>query len=240
MKQPVAAVIRHIAFEGPASFGGALIDAGFELRDLDASHERIDVDIAANADLLLVLGGPIGIGDEADFPVLTQEFSAIEKRLAHSRPTLGICLGAQLIAHVLGVQVTAGDAEIGWSALTLTAAGSDSPLKHLTTPVLHWHNDRMALPADATCLASTPSTPNQAFSYDNTLALQFHPEVTADGLEPWYIGHHRGIAANKLSVPELRAASERHAGALAMQSRAMLNEWLQSVGLATPRSEGRQ
>lgn len=231
MNQPVAAVIRHIAFEGPASFGKALSDAGFELRHFDASSGRIDIEAAADADLLLVLGGPIGVGDSDAFPVLRQEFGAIERRLAADRPTLGICLGAQLIAHVLGAPVTPGEAEIGWSNLALTAAGSAGPLRHLTAPVLHWHNDRFELPDGATCLASTASTPHQAFIYRKTLALQFHPEVTAAGLEAWYIGHHRGITANRMSVAEMRAESERHAGALAAAGRRMLRDWLQSVGL---------
>jgi GMP synthase (glutamine-hydrolysing) len=231
MNYPVAAVIRHIAFEGPASFGEALSDAGFELRHFDASSGHIDVEAAADADLLLVLGGPIGVGDSDAFPVLRQEFSAIERRLAADRPTLGICLGAQLIAHVLGAPVTAGAAEIGWSSLTLTTAGSAGPLRHLQGPVLHWHNDRFELPNGAACLASTASTPNQAFSHGKTLALQFHPEVTAAGLEAWYIGHHRGITANRLSVAEMRVASERHAGPLAIAGRRMLRDWLQSVGL---------
>lgn len=234
--RPVAAVIRHIAFEGPDSFANVLTAQGFALRDLDASTGCIEVDFAADADLLVVLGGPIGVNDTEEFPVLRQELAALERRLAGHRATLGICLGAQLIAHALGASVTPGSAEIGWSPLTLTRPGGESPLRHLDadTPVLHWHNDRFELPDGATCLASTPATPNQAFAWQNTLALQFHPEVTAAGLEPWYIGHHRSItAAPGLTVSALRNDSRQYASRLATHSRLLLQDWLATCGLTT-------
>lgn len=231
MKQRTAAVIRHIAFEDAASLGRPLADAGFEMRYLDAGSGAIDADTAVEADLLVVLGGPIGIGDREEFPVLNQEIDAIRQRLDDARPILGICLGTQLIAHALGARVTSGAPEIGWTPLTLTAEGREGPLRHLDVPVLHWHNDRFELPPGATCLASTASTPNQAFALENTLALQFHPEVTAAGLEPWYIGHHRGIAASGLTVARFREASERHATALIARSRLMFSEWLESIEL---------
>lgn len=232
MKQRTAAVIRHIAFEDAASLGPALVDADFEIRYLDASRGEIDVEAAVNADLLVVLGGPIGIPDRDEFPVLNQELDAIGQRLADTRPILGICLGAQLIAHALGASITSGEPEIGWRPLTLTAEGRDGPLRHLDVPVLHWHNDRFELPAGATSLASTTSTRNQAFAWQNTLALQFHPEVTAAALESWYIGHHRGIVANGLAVASLRGASERHAPELIARSRLMFADWLESIELA--------
>jgi GMP synthase (glutamine-hydrolysing) len=231
MKQPSVAVIRHLAFEGPGTFGRTLADAGFELDYLDAGQGRIDTGAAVDADLLLVLGGPIGVGDENEFPVLRQELDAIGRRLDDRRPILAICLGAQLVAHALGARTTPGPPEIEWSSLKLTEDGLKSPLRHLDSPVLHWHSDRFELPGGAVRLASTDSTPNQAFVWQNTLAMQFHPEVTAGELEPWYIGHHRGIIANELSVPALRAAAERHADRLAEQARRMLIEWLESVGL---------
>ncbi|HET8551566.1 MAG TPA: glutamine amidotransferase [Gammaproteobacteria bacterium] len=231
MKQRTAAVIRHIAFEDAASLGGPLAAAGFEMRYLDASSGRIDVDAAVEADLLVVLGGPIGVGNLNEFPVLHQELDAIDRRLADARPILGICLGAQLVAHALGAHIAAGEPEIGWAPLTLTAQGADSPLRHLDVPVLHWHNDRFELPAGATCLASTASTPNQAFAWQNTLAMQFHPEVTAAGLESWYIGHHRGIVASGLTVQQMREVSERHAPGLIARSRVMFAAWLESIEL---------
>ncbi|HET7308038.1 MAG TPA: glutamine amidotransferase [Gammaproteobacteria bacterium] len=231
MKQRTAAVIRHIAFEDAASLGRPLAAAGFEMHYLDASSGRIDVDTAVEADLLVVLGGPIGVGNLNEFPVLHQEIDAIRQRLDDTRPILGICLGAQLIAHALGARITSGAPEIGWTPLTLTTQGREGPLRHFDIPVLHWHNDRSELPADATCLASTASTPNQAFAWRNTLAMQFHPEVTATGLEPWYIGHHRGIVANGLTVQEMRAAGERHAPELIARSHLMFAEWLESIEL---------
>ena len=147
----------------------------------------------AAADLLVVLGGPIGAYEEELYPFLADELRVIERRLAAGRPVLGICLGSQLMARALGARVYPGTGkEIGWAPLQLTAAGRDSCLAPLGggAPVLHWHGDTFDLPKGASLLASTPRYKNQAFAWQrHGLALQCHIEATAAGLERWYIGH---------------------------------------------------
>ena len=118
----------------------------------------------------------------------------IEKRIAAGLPTLGICLGAQLIARALGARVyPSGHTEIGWTPLALTDAGRASPVRHLDgahTSMLHWHGDTFDLPDNATRLASTPACENQAFAWGNhVLGLQCHPEIRTDRFEPWLIGN---------------------------------------------------
>jgi GMP synthase (glutamine-hydrolysing) len=135
------------------------------------------------------------------------------------------------MARALGARVyPAGLKEIGWAPLDLTAAGRDSCLGRLApgTPVLHWHGDTFDLPAGAVHLAATPPCRNQAFGWErHGLALQFHLETTARGLERWYVGHAAEIAATPgVSVPELRAQAARHAAALLPQARACLAAWL--------------
>ena len=118
----------------------------------------------------------------------------------------------------------------------MTEEGERSPLRHLTgdgVRVLHWHGDTFDLPEGCVRLASTPSYRNQAFSWGGaTLALQFHPEVTAAGVEAWLIGHAAEIAATSdVSVEGLREATARFAPAMADQGRAWFDEWLDRQGL---------
>ncbi len=101
------------------------------------------------ADLLVVLGGPIGVYEADSYPFLVDETDLIGRRIGLLRPTLGICLGAQLIAKSLGAKVAPGPVkEIGWARVELTDAGQTSPLRHLeNVHVLHWHGDNFEFPA---------------------------------------------------------------------------------------------
>ncbi len=227
-----AVAIRHVAFEDLGLFADVLAAEGYEVRYLDAGYEATLEPHASEADLLIVLGGPIGAYEEADYPFLREELAILERRLAADRPTLGICLGSQLMARALGARVYPGvHKEIGWAPLTLTEEGRISCLGHLDpaiTPVLHWHGDTFDLPKRATRLASTDSYPNQAFSVGhNILAVQFHPEVTVRGMERWFIGHTGEIAATGgISVAQLREQTGRFGPILEVQGRRMLESWL--------------
>jgi GMP synthase (glutamine-hydrolysing) len=93
--------------------------------------------------------------------------------------------------------------------------------------VLHWHGDTFDLPQGATRLASTAICENQAFSFGtNALALQFHIEAEAKGLERWYVGHTMELAAAKIAVPVLRAQSQELTPAAAARGNACLTAWL--------------
>lgn len=233
-------VIRHIAFEDLGSLDAALNQQNYTVRYVEAGVDDL-TSINPSTDLLIVLGGPIGAYDEQDYPFLLDELHLLEHRLANDLPTLGICLGAQLMARALGAKVYPGlKKEIGWSPLDLSPAGQQSSLAHLAgdqTAILHWHGDTFDLPAGATHLAATALYQNQAFSWKQKgLALQFHPEVTAQGLERWFIGHACEIGATPdITVAKLREDAARYAEQLSIQATKFWQDWLATL----PASESR-
>jgi GMP synthase (glutamine-hydrolysing) len=230
MKQAI--VIRHVHFEDAGSFAVALHAQGYEIIYREAGIDDLAEIPPLDPDLVLVMGGPIGVYEDDKYPFLRDELRLLERRLRADAPTVGICLGAQLMARILGARVYPGARpEIGWRPLMLREAGRSSPLAHLDgelTPVLHWHNDTFDLPKDATLLASTNITPNQAFSWQKRcLALQFHAEATRHGFERWLIGHTHEIHSTPgCSVAGLRWDTKEYATRLELQARKFWYEWL--------------
>ena len=183
--------------------------------------------------------GPISVNDIDEYPFIKDELEILTERLEADMPTLGICLGAQLIAKALGAKVYPGQhKEIGWAPIQLDDAGSRSALRHLAGEgvcVLHWHGETFDIPEYAEHLASSELYPNQAFSYGNTLALQFHPEVTARALEQWYVGHTCEIhQIDGISVNKLRDDSRQFADTLQARAYTFFSEWLEQVSVTEP------
>lgn len=228
--------IRHVAFEDLGSLATVLASRGATVRYLEAGIDDLARINACEPDLVVVLGGPIGAYEDAIYPFIKDEVRLLERRLAADLPTLGICLGAQLMARALGAQVYPGPAkEIGWNPLTLTKAGHASPLVHLAgdkTSMLHWHGDTFDLPEGAILLASTDLCRHQAFSWGRAaLGFQCHPEAQAAVLERWLIGHACEIAGAGLSVPRLREDAARFGPTLETQGAKCFADWLEAVGL---------
>src|SRR5580693_1166039 len=172
--------VRHVAFEDLGLLGPLVAARGYEIRYLDAGIEQLEAKTLIAPDLVVVLGGPIGVYEAETYPFITGEVAAVAARLRASKPMLGICLGAQMMAEALGARVAPGPVkEIGWAPLTLTDAGKTSVLAPLgSSPVLHWHGDNCELPASCERLASTPHCAVQAFFRTPAqLALQFHLET---------------------------------------------------------------
>jgi GMP synthase (glutamine-hydrolysing) len=232
---PNAVALRHVAFEDLGLLAPLLARRGHTVRYLDVPVEPLDSFDPLAPDLLVVLGGPIGVYQTDEYPFLVPEIELIARRLAAGRPTLGICLGSQLIARALGKRVyPSGVKEIGWASIELTDAGRESCLRHLAdTAVLHWHGDTFDLPDGATLLASTALCTNQAFRWrDHVLALQFHPEAAGVALESWFVGHASELAATPgIEVAQLRADTARWTSAITTSGTRCFEDWLGSVGL---------
>lgn len=239
-KNKTVNVIRHLAFEDLASFSSVLQAHGYQINYIEAADfvlmpdGRSPID-ALSEDLLIILGGPISVNDATMFPFIDTEINLLKQRIAADKPTLGICLGAQLIASALGANIYPGrEKEIGWYGLSLTAAGEQSALRYLNAghcSMLHWHGETFDLPDGAILLASSEKYPNQAFSVGKkTLALQFHPEITQHGMEKWFIGHIGEILQTEgISVQKLREDTRKNANQLEVQGELFFNSWFNEV-----------
>ena len=179
--------IQHESFEGIGAIGGWAAQRGHSLSGTHIYRgERLPG--MEDFDFLVVMGGPMGVYDDKEYPWLNEEKRFLESAVKAGKLTLGVCLGAQLLANVLGAKVQKNPVkEIGWYAVSLTPLGWDSPVfKDLpaTFNAFHWHGDTFAIPQGALHIASSEACPNQAFIYeDRVVGLQFHMESTPKSVE---------------------------------------------------------
>jgi GMP synthase (glutamine-hydrolysing) len=231
---PTCLAVRHVAFEDIGLLAPLLAARGYDVRYHEAGVGRFDADTLLAPDLVVVLGGPIGVYEADAYPFITSEVTAIAARLNAGKPLLGICLGAQMMASALGARVAPGPVkEIGWAPLTLTSAGQSSVLVPLASvPVLHWHGDNCDLPSGCERLASTAACPVQAFSrLPSQLALQFHIETDPAHLEQWLIGHTVELGKAGIDPRTLREQAQVHGAATAATGLDTLSAWLDRVVL---------
>jgi GMP synthase (glutamine-hydrolysing) len=233
---PLAVVLSHVPFEDLGSLQPVLRERGFAVETIDAATAPYPLQFAELSDLLIVLGGPIGVYETDAYPFLAGEIECVRRRLEAKRPILGVCLGAQLMAAAAGARVDPGaaGAEIGWKPIEYSGSGGApawfAPLLAEGLPVFHWHGDTFDLPEGAQLLAKTDLYDHQAFAMNgNALALQFHPEVTVLGLERWYVGHAVELGKRGIPVQELRAAGQKHAPRLMEAAQEFWNGWLDSI-----------
>lgn len=193
-------ILQHLDREGPGLIARCAEERGWPVTTFRHDKgEPLPTAQGEPEDLLVVLGGSMGVGDLADpdFAWLAGESNLIANRLAACQPVLGICLGAQLLAHAAGggaKPLTAGDPplplrELGWGAVHWLADPTEEPVLDglaASELVLHWHGDRLQLPPEATLLGSSLHCPEQFFRLgQHAWGLQFHVEVGAEALAGW-------------------------------------------------------
>ncbi len=177
----------HVPFESLANIEIWAREKGFEISRTRFYANDPLPDLQA-IDWLVVMGGPMNIYEEDKFPWLRDEKKLIEKAISAGKIVIGICLGAQLIADVLGGRVTKNKfKEIGWFPVRLTAEGKQSEILGAlpgTFTAFHWHGDTFQIPENAVRIAESDGCANQAFEYDNgrVTCLQFHLESTQESI----------------------------------------------------------
>ncbi len=176
--------IQHVPFETPGYIAQWAKGRGLELRIAHIYGDEKLPPINDN-DTLVIMGGPMSVHDEKRYPWLIDEKRYIEKAIQSGNRVMGICLGAQLIAHVLGAKVYRNrEKEIGWFNVA-TVENDNGIGKNLpeTYMAFHWHGETFDIPSGATHIAKSDACVNQAFAIHNRIVgLQFHLEITKQGV----------------------------------------------------------
>jgi GMP synthase (glutamine-hydrolysing) len=239
-------VFQHDAFEGLGYFAEVLEKQGADYRILRLFHGEMPAEDWQHIGALIILGGPMGVSDEDNYPFLRWEKRIIRAAIDEAVPMLGVCLGAQLIAATLGAPVFHGPVkEIGWSPISITPHGQvDSLLGYLpeSATVFQWHGDGFELPNGAIHLASSVNYKNQAFRVGRSIyGLQFHLEVTPSMIERWIDERSKDIALAPHVLPDkILADTQNYAPTLKYYGERFLSEFVRRVARTRrqPRDRG--
>ncbi len=174
-------ILQHVPFEGP---GSILTSLERHRGTVHTCHLYLGEPLPqlTQCDLLVVMGGPMSVNDEVEHPWLREEKRLLGEAVTGQTPTLGVCLGAQLIAAALGARVYPNrHREIGWFPITATPAEGEMFHFPSSAMAFHWHGETFDLPDNARCLAASNACRNQAFQVGRrVIGLQCHLEATAE------------------------------------------------------------
>jgi len=189
-------ILQHVAFEGIGS-----IDTWLNQRNANISYTRfyesIDLPALSKIDLIIIMGGPMSVHDELEFPWLVEEKRFLREAIRAGIPMLGICLGAQLLASALGAEIYKNSQkEIGWFDITNVQNSNVFQFPDAIS-VFHWHGETFTLPEGAVQLARSAACEQQAFQFnDNVIGLQFHLETTPESINSMIQNCHSEIIPN--------------------------------------------
>ncbi|MGO8787071.1 MAG: type 1 glutamine amidotransferase [Terriglobia bacterium] len=227
-------VLQHTASETLGTIEDALRShpIGFDYIQTYAG-ESVPKEIAGKAGLI-VMGGPMGVYEQAKYPFLRGEMRLIESALTAGKPVLGVCLGSQLLAAVLGAEVKKGEKkELGWHPVALTEAAAKDAIFAAVRPEFypfHWHGDVFSLPRQAVGLASSQQTPCQAFRYGkNAYGILFHLEVTSEQISQMLFDFADELHESGGNAAEINEQTPRYLPILQNISDAVFDRWASTV-----------
>lgn len=177
--------LQHAPFEGLGSIEAWLEHAGYEITSTQL-YKSVGFPDLSVIDMLIIMGGPMSVNDEGKFPWLALEKTYIRNAIKAGVPTVGVCLGAQLIANSLGSKVFPNaEQEIGWYPIQPIGTADETSFQFPEEiKVFHWHGETFDLPPGAVRIASSRACRNQAFQIGtNVIGLQFHLETTSDSAQ---------------------------------------------------------
>jgi GMP synthase (glutamine-hydrolysing) len=222
---PHALVIRHMYSGSLFTIEESFRENGIEFTYAEGFATDISKIDALKPDIVVVLGGAMGVYEGHLFPWLADEIELIRKRVEADKPFLGICLGAQLMAASQGCDVYKGKQgrEFGFLPVQAAAEGLQSPVRHFDeskTRVLQMHGDTFDLPENATLLASSALYQNQAYRIGkNCFAIQFHPEINRVGLENILVEVHGTV-----DIEKMRAEADQYLPTMVPQTKTFLGD----------------
>ncbi len=236
-------VFQHDPFEDLGFFAEVLEKQGADYRVLRLFEGEMPAEDWQHIGALIILGGPMSVGEEDQFQFLRWEKRIIRAAIDEAVPILGICLGAQLISESLGTKIYHGPVkEIGWSPISITPHGQvDSLLGYLpeSATVFQWHGDGFELPQGAIHLASSVNFKTQAFRVGKSIyGLQFHLEVTPTMIERWIDERSKDLALVPYVLPEkILADTHNYASTLKYYGERFLTEFVRRVARARRQSK---
>lgn len=175
--------LQHVSFEGLGSIENWLVENNYQISSTQL-FELPMFPAVEDIDLLIIMGGPMSVNDEKELPWLVAEKKFVKAVIDAGKPVLGICLGAQMIANVMGSRVYPNSQkEIGWFPVTASLINDQYFQFPSAVTVFHWHGETFDLPETAHLLASSEACKHQAFQIgNNIIGLQFHLETTQESL----------------------------------------------------------
>ncbi|WP_457567160.1 type 1 glutamine amidotransferase [Desulfurobacterium sp.] len=203
-----ALFVKNVDVEGPGTLASLFERKGVKVEVIDAFRGQRPSSVD-DYEFITILGGPMGVYEADRHPFLNDEFRLVEEAIKKNKRVVGICLGAQILAHVLGARVYRGEMgkEIGW--YELYPQNEFEFLYRHKMDVFEWHGDTFDLPDGATRLASTPFYNNQAFRLGRIVGLQYHIEVTKDDVERWIEAYSEEVVAEGLSPEQILGSDDK-------------------------------